>query len=486
MVGALCLLGAFAAARMPAAASAWAEVGDAVLRSDIEVLARYGLIAGLLTTWPIPWAQISYRLAVDDESSLPPHVRRSLKRVRARMAKDTVIKRFKVGAIGKLTNEPALVRGFGASGRREIDPRVRVEWMSRSFAGRLSVGYQSEIDFGDGDLAFDDSYLAVSIANLILYAGTLDQWWGPGEVSSLILSNNARPFPRAGLMRRNPTAFKSPWLSWIGPWQFNAFGGVVEEGGRTISNPIVLGFRLMINPLPGLEIGATRTLMICGRGRPCGFGTFTDAFLGLDNTGSPTDPSNQLGGFDARFSSSLFGQEFSLYAQVIGEDEAGFLPAKEAGLVGLSLWGGMGNAGALWRLTAEYSDTTALIFGSTPAFNVFYNHFIYRSGYRYRGRSLGSSVDGDSRLFSVVATLTDLRDWTYRLAYHNADINRDGGGPQPVSLTPEVINVFEASLSIPWRKGNFSIGLRFQDDEPNTPFSSDFQAAIEAAWTIRF
>ncbi len=117
MVGVLCLLGALSAARTPATASPWAEVGDAVLRSDIEVLTQYGLIDGLVTTWPIPWAQISHRLVVEDVSSLPPHIRRSLRRVRGRMARETAIKRFRFEAIGRVSSEPALLRDFGPSGR---------------------------------------------------------------------------------------------------------------------------------------------------------------------------------------------------------------------------------------------------------------------------------------------------------------------------------------------------------------------------------
>lgn len=491
MVGVLCLLGALSAARTPATASPWAEVGDAVLRSDIEVLTQYGLIDGLVTTWPIPWAQISHRLVVEDVSSLPPHIRRSLRRVRDRMARETAIKRFRFEAIGRVSSEPALVRDFGPSGRREIDARARGEWMTRTMGARLSVGYQSDIDFGSGDLSFDDSYFALSVANWIVYGGTLDQWWGPGEVSSLILSNNARPFPRVGLMRRNPTAFETPWLSWIGPWQFNAFGGVLDEGRRVISNPLVLGFRVAFSPLPGVEIGATRALMICGGGRPCEFGTFVDAFIGNDFTGDPlNDPGNQLEGLDLRFSSRLGGQYFTLYGQIIGEAEEFLIYPDLAGLVvGLTLWGGIGGEGALWRLTTEYSDSTSYQ-GALPLsdarFGVFYNHFIYKNGYRYRRRALGHSLDGDARLFSVVGTLTDLRDWTYRLAYHHAELNRDSSGPHPVSLSNEDINLFEIGLNVPWRKGSFAIELRLQDDEPNTPGTSDFLASIEATWTFRF
>ncbi len=69
-------------------ASLWAEVGDATLRGDIELLANYGMIEGPLITWPVPWAQISKGLHVDPDRRLPAHVRRSLLRVRERLEQE--------------------------------------------------------------------------------------------------------------------------------------------------------------------------------------------------------------------------------------------------------------------------------------------------------------------------------------------------------------------------------------------------------------
>ena len=492
-------LGAICCVRSPAMASPWVEVGDQVLRSDVEILAAYGLIAPMLTTWPIPWAQVSHQLLPklfiprdplgnqlpDAVASRPPHVWRSLDRVRARLAEETAINRFRESSVIRVTNEPALVRGFGTSARDEIDARFRVEYMGRSTAARLAVGNQGEAGFDNGKIALDDSYFAQGVGNWLLYGGVVDHWWGPGWVSSLILSNNARPFPRVGIMRNNPKAFEALWLSWIGPWQLNAFVGVLDEDGRVVSNPIVLGFRLTANPLAGLELGASRTIMICGRDRPCTLKTLGQVRIGQGRE-SGDDFANEVASLDALFASSLDGQHFTLYGQLGFEDEARLRPSFIGGLFGLSLWGGIRDDGALWRLTAEYSDSTAGFYKGDPDFNAFYNHTLYRSGYRYRERSIGHSLDGDSRLFSLVATLTDIHDWTYSLAYHHAELNRDGGGRQLVSTSAEDVNLAEAALIIPWRRGTFEVELRAQDDQPNTPGEIDFQASVEASWTIRF
>lgn len=483
-----CALAAVCCAVMPALASPWAEVGDRVLRNDIEILAAYGLVGELLTTWPIPWAQISYQLPPYDDPSLQPHVRRSLERVRARLAEETATGQVRLGAVARLTNEPSLVRDFGTTAREDIDVRARAEYMGRSTALRLSIGFQGDAGFDDGELTLDDSYIAQAMGNWLFYGGWVDQWWGPGWSSSLILSNNARPFPRVGFMRNNPQAFENPWLSWIGPWQFHAFAGILDDDERAVDKPLFFGGRLTINPIKRLELGATGTMMMCGEGQPCGLDAFWDAiFRGEDQVDSGTN-SNAIAAFDFRYTPNWRGSPLTLYGQMIHEDLFGHI----SWLLGLSLWGGAGDDGALWRLTSEISRTRAINNeGEVSGNNLTYNHSVYRSGYRYNERSLGHSLDNDSRLYSLVWTLTDLRDWTYRLAYHRAEINGDGTVSglrvgRPLSTSAEDINIFEAGMNTPWRNGTIGIEFRFQDDEPNSPGESEFEAALEVSWTIRF
>ncbi len=478
----------------PASASPWVEVGDQGLRSDLEVLANHGVIGSLLTTWPIPWAQISAQLPIDGDANLPAHVRRSLKRVRKRMKKETATREFRGDVVTRVASEPALVRDFATTGRDDVDVRFRVEYMGKSTAFRIGIGYQGEANLDDLGVEFDDSYFGAVLGNWLLYGGVIDHWWGPGEVSSLILSNNARPFPRIGLMRNNPTAFETPWLSWIGPWQLNAFAGVLDDDGREIDNTLAIGGRLALNPIDGLELGAAGTLMICGEGQPCNLDAFKDAlFRGEDQAGAATN-SNALAAWDFRYTSRLLASPFTLYGQMINEDfaslEDGFF-GHLSYLGGLTTWGSLRDDGALWRLTGEFSRTRAINNHATDGNNLTYSGGVYRSGYRYHDRSLGHSLDNDSVLFSLVATLTDIRDWTYRLAYHRAEINRDGTilgsrAGKPLSASAEDVNLVEAGLSVPLRSGSLEFEFRLQDNEPDTPDEDEFEAAIEADWTFRF
>lgn len=489
----LLVLGIALAMARTASAAPWADVGDDVLRADVENLYVYGLIDGPITAWPIPWGQISIKLPAEDQSAgLPPYVQRSLKRVKAHLRRETETGRLHGRAVARGSNEPALVRGFRTTARDELDTRIQAEYMGDYFAARLSFGNQGSLDFSSNRISFDDSYAALRLGNWLIYGGAFDKWWGPGQVTSLQFSNNARPFPKIGLTRYNPTAFDLPVLRWLGPWQVDAFVGVLDDS-RFISHPIELGWRIAINPHPSLEIAISYMATDCGSGPQAGCDLLA-SLVGKDNAFG--NVSNGVGGIDARYTNSFLGQPFAIYGQLTGEDQGTIVaPLTGVGvenasyLLGMTLWNGIGPAGGMWRLTAEYADTK-IILNDTGPYNVMYNHHIYKTGYRYRGRALGFSLDNDSDLISLVGTLTDIRDWTYRLAYHHARVNRDGVVTgqvgKPLSTSAETINIVEAGLSVPWRKGVFDFLMRLQDDDVNSPGNKDFVAAVELGFSYQF
>ena len=485
-----------------AAASPWAEPGDAQLRTDIHVLENFGLIDGVLNTWPLPWAQITYHLAKADRDLLPPYAQAALDRVRARAASETRQGQLHAMLEASLTNQPALVRGFEYTARQRGEINASAEYMGDSTAIRLSVGaYSRFVKSGSpwyyaGEDSFqpslDGTYLAQRVDNWLLYAGWLDSWWGPGETTSLILSTNARPFPKAGFMRSNPHAFETPWLSWIGPWQFSGFLGVLPDD-RQVSNPLMFGLRLSINPIPGLELGASRVMMFCGSGRPCGLGTFFDGFFGntnVDAAQQAQDPANQIAGFDARYSNQVFGQPFEIYGELIGEDAARSsigipLPSRNGGLLGGSVWNGWGDQGAMWKVNVEYSNSTANFLNS-PVYSYFYENAAYPDGYRFYKRAIGDSLDGDAELLGVTCTFIDTDAWNYRIAYYHARLNPKDNPNNQVSQDAETINILDLGVSIPLRRNTVGVNLRLQDDSPNSPGKSKPMAALGVSTTVRF
>ena len=127
-----------------AIAGPWAEVGDAQLRSDIDILATAGVIDNMTMTWPIPWGGILYRL--DQQDALvgqPDFVRDAAFRVRERGAEETRTHQVRASISIDAASNPAVVRGFDALGRQTAQGQATVEYLSDTSAMHLSVGGQT-------------------------------------------------------------------------------------------------------------------------------------------------------------------------------------------------------------------------------------------------------------------------------------------------------------------------------------------------------
>ena len=310
--------------------------GDVGLRHDIQVLADWGVIRGPVTTWPLAWDAIKSDLyrARDENVNLPVPVRATFNSVLARAERETQGRVHRIKGRVAVAEEPIVIRGFADTPREEAEISAGYEYFTDRFVVDLNVtGVSDPSD--DEEIRADGSLLAVRWGNTAWGVSTMDRWWGPGWDGSQILSSNARPMPAFTIDRIRTDPFKTKWLSWLGPWDFSFIWGQMEEE-REIPNTKFLGFRFAFKPIPSLEIGLSRTAQWCGDGRPCDFETFWDLVLGRDNAGDDeitpeTEPGNQLAGVDLRWTNLWFGTPLSLYAYVIGEDEAGFFPSQTHG-----------------------------------------------------------------------------------------------------------------------------------------------------------
>lgn len=474
---------------LPTKADPWTAVDDRLLRTDIELLADYGVLRGPLASWPVNWRNVRAALDAAQVETLPPFVRDAYLRVQSvAPGRGVRARNWGVELDVAATNEQALVRGYGAQARGDYDAQMRFIGRSGGSYLSLSVGLQDE-PFGR-NLTFDNAYFAQEIGNWIAYVGTVERWWSAGWNTSLVFSTAARPQPQIGLKRNSPDPFESKWLSWIGPWSVEAFVSLQDEGGGRFDDDIIAGFRFDMQPVKGFTFGVKRALQLCGKGRPCGFSTWVDSLFPVgeaDNTGTLSEPGNQMAGFDVRYGGRIGKVAFSLNGELIGEDETDFFPSKFSSTGGVKISAPWGVDGARWDLIAEYSDTLANRTWIKKNFpNTTYQNFIYSDGWRYRGRSLGGSLDNDTRLITVTGQFTDTRNRFYRLTFHNADINSDGRGRHTISLNDELIKVIEAETIIPTPFGDVRAEIRLQDDEPNTPLTSKVTGAFELSYQVRF
>lgn len=460
------------------AASPWAEVGDQQLRSDIEILAAAGVIDGITTHWPLPWASIVVHLR--DQGALarqPAVVRAAATRVLAIAQEQLHFGSVRAVAAIDATNVPNVVRGFDGLGRETVQGGVSTEYMAMSTAIRISMGAEVRDHTGHTALVPDGSYIAQKVGGAVIYGGYLEHWWGPGWVSALSLSNNARPMPHIGIARAETSPFETPVLSWLGPWQFEFMVGLMDDS-RLAVNTVYNAFRFTFNPLPGLEVGIARTQQMCGTGHPC---VPLRDFFDVNNDPLAINKTNSEGLFDIKYSGMAGAMPFQVYMQLMNEDSNPISHSVTSHLFGASVW--LDTGADPVRITLEYTDSVPTLdifsFG-TPFHGGAYNNSDYLDGMRYRGRTLGFSLDSDSTLLTLQGAWRDSDDWRYELTLHRAAIsnpnNLDGN---VVTAAPVHINMGEARISFPWRSMRIEIAARVQDDQPR-PWTG-FQAGIEAA-----
>jgi hypothetical protein len=449
---------------------------DPFLRHEIRLLQDYGELSATTGSWPLSLGGISQRLK-DGQVEWGHDL------VGASIARESQVGFSPLRTNFGFADNRVTIRSFGSEPRASFESGIVTSWMNDRFAARISISnfHGVEDDWKgrqDDGLNVDGSYLAARLGNWSGRIGKTDRWWGPGWDGSLIMSTNARPIPAVSLDRRVPEPFESKWLSWIGPWSFHSFIGLMEKE-RHVPKPFLWGMRVEFAPTPvdGLEIGLFRMMQLGGEGRPDGFSTWIDAFLSQDNYGANSrhqdkskEPGNQLAGLDVRW--QPFDLPFALYGQVVGEDEDKFLPNALFFQYGVEAWTALESSSI--RVFLEYADLTSTWWTDDPnSRNVTYGHSIYADGFRYRGRAIGHWADQDSQIFSLggILLMNDGVGWggTFR----TGKLNEDGTGNSSVSngystdlLSFEVSNSrtypnlnFEVKTSLGWESLEFSNSL---------------------------
>lgn len=471
-----------------AVADVYLAPGDASLRFDLEYLNDTAAIDLPLTTWPLSSADVAGHLASVDADTLERTGLAAIRRLRDRL--DTVDLDGSLRFHGYISGavSPSPMRGFDDMARSEGEARAGLSWSG----DRVSLNLQATLSANPDDddvVRPDGSYVGVRLGNWLLSAGWQDRWFGPGQESSLILSTNARPPPGLMLQRGSSTPLRSRWLRWTGPWTLTTFMATLGDD-RVIDDAWQFGIRGSFRPARGLEIGLSRTAIWCGRNRPCDWSAFGDLLVGNDNRGanvSPeAEPGNQLGGFDVRWALPN-GLPVAVYVQWIGEDGR-----PGAGIVGswlrqagLEVWGSIGDIAH--RTHIEVADTTCreggLGFSSLKP-DCAYEHGLYRTGYRFKGRSIAHFADSDS--LSVAVRSTFVADDGDRLSVllRAVKLNRHGEQTGRHTLAGAGQDIAEFLTTYDWHTslGRFraAIGYRHAGTAGGYGLSSDVQ--MHVAW----
>lgn len=451
-------------------ATPWLDTQDNYLRQSLQSLAQAGLLTGPVNTYPIMWKNIAIDLNRIDSATLSPQLQFAVAHLRSALNANRGERQS--GLKLKANSATANHLYFGESYFEDAALSLFQEVQSDSVAGRLQVNRRMLDDnSAEQDNTLDGSYLALIRGNWVLQLDQTPVWWGPGQQSSLLMSNNARPLPSIRLTRHGWQPDERSWLRWLGPWSATTFLGYGQHNS-VVPQTRYWGGRLTLRPVPALELGASRVIQWGGEGRSNGFSTLWD-LVSYDQRDEI--PADQRAAVDVAWHLQLAGFPVTLYSELADDDNQSGAPDEL-----LQLWGArsyFGAATGIHTVNLEYSDTYLTCADQLDAGNCAYQGSLYPEGYRRYGRIIGSGYGADAQVLSSAwhyQTLGGI-SWSAQLTlarYHQAAVSDSSW-----------------QLKLEHRRGLFdgllSLQLRYLQQ---SPLRSELDQQVSAAgtWEYRF
>lgn len=362
------------------------------LRTDLNWLNQQGVIQISTSTWPMSGDEI--QRAVSQAKVSNNTQQKVIDAVVAHLNPNNQL--LKASFFAE-TDQKDIPQAFGDQQKAQYQAGLELNAGNQYWDAKIRVNAEKDLQIdNDQDVNVEGSYIAAKLWNQWLIAGQIPTYWGPAHDGSLIRGDASRPVYGVTMQRAEQQAFNNQWLSWIGPWQYQAFAGQLHDYDD-VPDAKLIGLRVTAQPLAYLELGASRAFQWGGENRPESFDSFWDAVIGKDNVyGDTPNPSNQVAGFDARLNlQPLLHVPMGVYAQYAGEDEAGGLPAKKMYLAGIDYSSSYQNMP--FQLYTEWADTRT----NGKAQGITYNHSVYTDGFYQHGYPLAHAIGGDGQMISV-------------------------------------------------------------------------------------
>ena len=272
-----------------------------------------------------------------------------------------------------------------------------------------------------------DTYVSMKYAGLDWSVGKQSLWWGPGEGSALLMSNNAVPLWMAQLNLSNPFYFPgvSKLLGLIR--MDNFFGSLAAH--QFPAGPYMFGQKVSVKPYRDLELGITRTVVFGGYGHvPITFGSFWNSFttfqnVPLDVKFSRNDPGARHTSFD--FSWRLPGLQkwLTLYTQSFVHDNVSPLPRARAGITpGIYLSHVPGIPRLDFRAEGGYTDPPG---AAANGGRFLYWEIVYHDLYLNHGNLMGSWIGREGKGYQAWSTYHLSPQSSIQASFRYAKIAKD-------------------------------------------------------------
>ncbi len=460
------------------AGTPWLTPDNIYLRADIQLLSDQQIIKVPVNHWPLNWSDISGDLLSTDILALPPSLRMSYQRVmfyyhQAKRKQSPTTLRVSVAS------DTPEFQHFGSPQREKYELSSEKSFLFNDVA--VGIAVQKVSDPLDGDtVRFDNSYLSYKWNNWNITAGAVPMWWGPGWDSVLTMSNNARPIPGISINRQQALAFDNEWLSWLGPWSFTTFFGQLESE-RHIPNANLWSSRLSFRPLENLEWGFSRSTQWGGDGRADGLSAFFDIVIPSESENDIQDEKNvnDLASLDFRWNTQLFEHPINVNYQMGFEDYASIIPSKRSYLFGLDTTVFFDNAiyTLFFEGSATYLNTCTCI----------YKHHIYKSGYIYKQRVIGSTYafNAQTITFGVIGQLGNDRYFRSTLAYIERNLdNKHRSYADGYQYNYDEIWQLDSSYRFIFADSQWDVGVILRHTKNNLAQENKAEASL--SWQYKF
>ncbi len=451
-------------------AAPWASPDDILVRHDLQILSDSGILDIPLNTWPIAWGDVAFNLDVENISEISPEVLLSLQRIRKKVIEEQ-IGGISANAEIKVAKNPDQIMTF-------FDP-VNTKKLVASGSSYMSNNLAMNLKFEKTETyeLLDESYISFARGNYSITLGSKKNWWGPGWMGSTVLSTSARPIRGLSIERNFSDPFKNGFLSFLGSWDFAFILGDIKNKGLTPQRRFT-ALRLGMRPMDNLEVGFSKSAMICDKNNGCGFSKLIDGVLG---SGDAYD----LNTLDYRLSGKFNEIPYATYGQISGTSIN-----KSVGIFGLETWGSFPDRKNFesYRVFTEFSSTTCGIFSGQSKYGCAYQNEEYPSAYHYNGSNIAHSLDGDSLALSLGGMLIINGSELYKSTLAIGRMNR---GSQPgYLLTKNETDFLNFNMSYQfdlfWYEmplGSFDVGLGFDIYKDKKSGSSDKEPRVYMAWT---
>ena len=316
-------------------------------------------------------------------------------------------------------------------------------------------------------LFFDQSFIEYVDNNKTFGIGKINRHWSFSPYTSLILSSNARPSNSIYIKFNNTNKPHSLLSSLVGPWSFEGFNSILSNSSGP-QNSMLLGLRVVVEPIKNFKFELIKTSQWGGSGHDNSLSAFQSATLGNSNSDKHSNI-NQMAGFGFSYLMNERKMPIRLYAQLIGEDEAGNLPSCYIHQIGNELT--FKKNKFITKFGFEYVDTRVGVTSHNNCGpNTAYNNNTYQ--YTNYGTSMGAPIDTEGKSINLWAQKKISNKLNIQYSVKTFLINDTNWAKHRISSTRQ--NGWKTSFGASWKFKSTTIqsNIEYQDFSLNKIGSS--------------